>query len=139
MNNSNCWLHLPDQKFIIRVIFYRFFFEIREIFCTFLDFWRFRTWHEMHLYATYGHNSGTVGKLGISAFEWYQSGDLRININAFHEQFELLTSFTGSKIYNSRYFFIYRYSHLPDLWVPEKQWMIFCFRRHWKLIHLIST
>ena len=68
----------------------------------------FRTWREMHLYATYGHNSGAVGKLRISAFEWYQSGDLRININAFHEQFELLTSFTGSKIYNSRYFFIDR-------------------------------
>ncbi len=64
----------------------------------------FRPRHEMQLYSSYGHNFGAVGKLGISAFEWYQSCDLRININVLHEPFELLTSFTGSKIYNSRYF-----------------------------------
>ena len=74
------------------------------------EFSIFRPRHEMQLYASYGHNFGAVGKLRISAFEWYQAHVLRIDINAFHRRLESSTSFTGSQaVFSEHFFFIYRF------------------------------
>ena len=69
------------------------------------EFSIFRPRHEMQLYASYGHNFGAVGKLRISAFEWYQAHVLRIDINAIHGRLENSTSFTGSQAVFSEQFF----------------------------------
>ena len=73
----------------------------------------------MQLYASYGHNFGAVGKLRISAFEWYQAHVLRIDINAIHGRLENSTSFTGSQAVFSEHFFHLPVLHLPVLWVIE--------------------
>ena len=73
----------------------------------------------MQLYASYGHNFGAVGKLRISAFEWYQAHVLRIDINAIHGRLENSTSFTGSQAVFSEHFFHLPVLHLPVLWVTD--------------------